>query len=506
MIQHKKNLLGFALCAAWLSACGGGGESPSWVGNGGSVSSSGGGVTAQRCAPNNPYRAQASSPTSLGTLADEKRWVRDYMERAYLWYRDIPAVNATASNFSNERDVYGSLEAYFAALKSPQFTASGKRKDEFSFTYPSREWQALSQSGSVLGYGIEWHFDSRTAPRGIKVAYVEPNSPAAQQGVQRGDLLLSADGLSVDVTAENDVDLLNAALFPSAGTHGFVFSRAGVVQPTLNLTATQVSKQPVLVSKTLALGGDKVGYLLFNDHIASAETPLINAFSQFQAEGVSDLVLDLRYNGGGYLYLAAEVAYMIAGPARTQGKLFEQLQYNDKRQADTANGATPFYNTACLLDSRYNCTSSQPLPSLNLPRVYVLTTDATCSASEAIINGLRGVDVDVQIIGSTSCGKPYGFTAQDNCGISYFPIEFVGSNAKGFGDYADGFAPSCATGDDFATALGDSKEGMLAAALYKRTHGVCQPVSAARRIAGSGAVEGFLLRPPVRENRILLPR
>jgi hypothetical protein len=127
----------------------------------------------------------------------------------------------------------------------------------------------------------------------------------------------------------------------------------------------------------------------------------------------------------------------------------------------------------------FQCTRADNLPALSLSRVYVLVSGSTCSASEAIINGLRGVDVDVRLIGNTTCGKPYGFFGQDNCGITYFPIEFQGVNAKGFGDYADGFIPGgtgatadnvagCAANDDLDHALGDPAEGQLAAALAYR--------------------------------------
>jgi hypothetical protein len=194
--------------------------------------------------------------------------------------------------------------------------------------------------------------------------------------------------------------------------------------------------------------------------------------------------------------------------------VFEQLSYNSKRSAE--NSRTPFYAESCLL-SGAKCTDERPLPSLNLGRVFVLTQSGTCSASEAIINGLRGVDVEVIQIGGTTCGKPYGFTAKDNCGISYFPIEFVGVNAKGFGDYADGFTPGggsgprqlpgCAVADDFERALGDPAEAMLAAALAYRANGQCPANSGLSKAMASARTEGQLAltprRSPARENRIL---
>ncbi|GAB3267453.1 S41 family peptidase [Chitinimonas naiadis] len=498
-------LFGGCALATMLAACGGGGGGTTGSGTGTGTTPPVSSVRAQTCSPNNPYRQDALAATSVGTLNDEKRWLQDYFDRQYLWYREVPVVNADASAYSDDRQVYNSLDNYFEALKTPALTASGKRRDAFSFTYPTRDWNALSQSGTSLGYGIEWYLSASKPPRGIRVAYVEPASPAAQAGVQRGDMLISADGIAADAAAASDVAALNAAMYPSGGNHGFVLSRAGNVLPAINLLASKVVRQPVLVSKSVDVAGQKVGYIAFNDHIAPAEQQLINAVTQLKADKITDLVLDLRYNGGGYLYIANELSYMIAGPGRVGGKVFETLQYNDKRTTDTARSRSLFSNVDCQLNASSNCTSSKPLPSLDLPRVYILTSASTCSASESIINGLRGADVEVQLIGSTTCGKPYGFVAKDNCGISYFPIEFVGSNAKGFGDYADGFAPTCAAKDDFNLPLGDVSEGLFAAALYKRSQGSCRPATAAMQQGGVTAGEGFLLRPPVRENRIVLP-
>jgi hypothetical protein len=229
-------------------------------------------------------------------------------------------------------------------------------------------------------------------------------------------------------------------------------------------------------------------------------------------------VLDLRYNAGGYLFIASEVAYMIAGGGPTATAVFETTQFSNKRSNE--NSATPFLTTACIADANFNCTSGAALPTLNLNRVYVLASGSTCSASEAIVNGLRGINIDVRLIGGTTCGKPYGFFGQDNCGITYFPIEFQGVNAKGFGDYADGFVPGgagtagnnlpgCAARDDLDHALGDPAEGQLAAALSYRASGntACLPVMANPRASplaagrGAAASVGGVVKPAVLTNR-----
>src|SRR5215467_8086276 len=144
---------------------------------------------------------------------------------------------------------------------------------------------------------------------------------------------------------------------------------------------------------------------------------------------------------------------------------------------------TPFHTTTQGFTP--GLAAGQPLPTLNLTRVFVLTTSATCSASEAVMNGLAGVGVQVIQIGSTTCGKPYGFYPQDNCGTTYFSIEFQGVNAKNFGDYPDGFSPGnstgtvgvvipgCSVADDFTHMLGDPAEARYAAALSYSVNQTC---------------------------------
>lgn len=489
----RTRFLTAAVCAvSALAACGGSDITegvPSLPPATGGTSAS----LAQQCSPNNTLRPATNAGT--GSLAIEKQWTRAYVNEAYLWYREVPVVDPTAANFSNEANVGSSLNAYFDALTTlPQ--------DRFSFTFPTAQWEALSQRGETLGYGAELARTSAsgTIPRVYRVAYTEPNSEAARVGLQRGDTISSIDGVSINDTTTNGVAVINGGLFPSAaGNHSFVFTRNGVALPAVTMAAGVVTSTPVPIAKVITDGASRVGYLQFNDHILTAESQLITAMSNFQSAGINDLVVDLRYNGGGFIYIASQFAYMVAGGARANGKTFEKFQYNDKRTADNNAAPTPFFSNACVPNAQFNCTNTAALPQLNLSRIWVLQGPGTCSASEAIINGLRGVDVEVRTIGKTTCGKPYGFTAKDNCGISYFPIEFVGVNNKGQGDYANGFVANCSAADDFSKPQGDPTEGMLAAALYNRANNSCNPAF------GSGkrsADDAQLLRGPERSNRI----
>jgi carboxyl-terminal processing protease len=497
--------------AALLASCGGGGaeagEAP--FGNEGSTfGNSGGGslprssTLAQQCAADNPL---AATNLRTATLDTERRWVRSYMNEAYLWYREVPSVN-TADPAFNLASVPDSLDNYFQALKTRATTASGKLKDEFSFTYPSAAYQALTESGIVGGFGAEWILGSPTPPRNVRIAYIEPATPAAVQNLTRGMTVVSVNGISIDDNTDAGIAVINEGLFsPVTGRqYSFVLADLSGFQRSVQMTAAQITKTPVQNVRTIATASGNVGYLTFNDHILPAEGQLIAAFTQLAAQNVTDLVLDLRYNGGGALYIASQVGYMVAGGTRSAGKTFERLQFNDKRSADTndPDNNFPFFSTASGFNGS-NTTASTPLPSLNLNRLYVLTTPGTCSASEAIVNGLRGIDVEVVLVGGTTCGKPYGFTAKDNCGISYFPIEFQGVNDIGFGNYADGFTPSatCNVPDDFSRALGDSSEGLLAAALTHRISGSCGGTSIGRESASARSVAfGRVIRHPVRES------
>ena len=168
---------------------------------------------------------------------------------------------------------------------------------------------------------------------------------------------------------------------------------------------------------------------------------------------------------------------------------------------------------------RLSGAAGTPLPTLDLPRVFVLTGPGTCSASESVLNSLDGVGVQVIQVGATTCGKPYGFYPEDNCGITYFSIQFKGVNAKGFGDYADGFVPAatapvagftgCVMADDFTHPLGDPGENRLETALNYSMTGSCGTPAAATALttAAGPRGDGDVPKSAWRQNRILtMPR
>ncbi len=429
-----------------------------------------------------------------GSAADEKLWIRGWIDETYLWFDEVPKTLLATD--------YSTPGSYFNVLKTPLLTASGKPKDRFHYTIDTSAYRAQQQSAEP-NYGLEFAFLSRTVPRDVRVAYTEPGSAAAGQGIARGAQVLSIDG--VDAVSGIDTSTLNAGLLPkTAGeSHSFTFKFLDGSTQSITLATSNAARTPVQNVRSIDTASGRVGYLQFNDIVAPAEAQLVAAVNQFKSDGITDLVLDLRYNGGGLLDLASELATMIAPPAATAATTFERLRFNSKSASNTA--VIPFHAVSRGL----SVPAGQPLPQLGLSHITVLAGPDTCSAAESVVNSLRGVGVKVDLVGGTTCGKPYGFYPKDNCGTTYFAIQFQGVNNVGFGDYGDGFAPTCAVADDFDHALGDPAEARLAAALGLRSSGAC-PAVAASKLAGTlqkseAAREPYLERSPQRENRWIAP-
>ncbi|MFO1503669.1 MAG: S41 family peptidase [Steroidobacteraceae bacterium] len=450
-------------------------------------------------------------PDVSGSALAEKHFLRSWTNELYLWFNEVADLDPAS---------VASVSDYFKLLKTTALTPSGRNKDQFHFTYDTATYYQLSTSGTSVGYGFSMALVAPAPPRRLVVEYVQAGTQAATLGIGRGAEIISID--AVDIVNNNTqagIDTINAALFsPTSGSsHQFgIRDRSGSTR-SLTLNATAVSFSAVPLARVLTTTSGNLGYLLFNDHTKAAEQELITAINQLKAGNVQDLVLDLRYNGGGYIAIASELAYMIAGTAQTSGKTFERTQFNSKYA--TTNPFTggpldlPFASTTVF------ATTPTGLPTLNLGRVYVLTSADTCSASESVINSLRGIGVSVYQIGGTTCGKPYGFYPQDNCGTTYFSIQFKGVNALGFGDYPDGFSatrttgdaqanlPGCAASEDYAHDLGDPLEERLRVAMVYRQSNNTQCTGTGPLLEAGTPVEGGLpLKAPDepwRHNRIL---
>ena len=407
-----------------------------------------------------PSRAHYKNITHPGTYLDENNWLRSWSHETYLWFNEIEDKNPACC----------STPHYFNMMKTFETNPSGTPKDKFHFTQPTTQYLAASRQSITIGYGAEFVILQTRPPRDVRIAYTEPGSPAVASDVNlsRGARILEIDGERV--IDSGNIAVLNAGLNPSrvGESHTFTVLDPGSSIPrTVTMTSAAITSHPVQSVRILtASNGDRVGYMLFNNHSAPAATAIIEAGNFLKDAGINDLIVDLRYNNGGILYIAQLLSSMVAG-AEKEGLTFEELETNGKTESENWEFTLEF-PADDIVDE-----TDLTVPSLSLPRLFVLTGPETCSASESIMNSLRGVDVEVIHIGSITCGKPYGFRPADNCGTLYFSINFRGINAKGEADFEDGFTPTCPVAEDFNHQLGDPEEILLKTALAYRANGAC---------------------------------
>lgn len=421
-----------AALLALLAACGGGGS--------GGGSSSGG--------------------TSGCSTSEQNAWLRDYFSQTYFWNRLAPRPDPTP---------YGSVSGYFSALlyaggdPVPALDPAPSSSmvwpaDKWSNIQPTVSYSQFFTDGQSLGWGISVAGLEVTgmpsAP--LYVRFVEAKSPAATAGVARGDQVLSINGRSAsELIAANDFSALTAT---STGQSLTLVLRNSLGDRTVELQSQVFDLTPVAMSKVVTTPqGKKVGYLVLKDMINQLLTPLDQAMADFKTQGVSELVLDLRYNGGGYVSVANTIGSYVAGAAGS-GKVFASLRYNDLQAS--SNSTVRLSNPA-------------PTAALGVQRVYVLQGRRTCSASEMVMNGLRGVGVQVVGLGESSCGKPFGFQPVNQCGSTFSVVNFESVNALGQGRYFDGLAPTCPVAEDFKQSLGQPAEPLLMSALFHADRGVC---------------------------------
>lgn len=400
----------------------------------------------------------SSTPSDDGpfscSVAGQKSWLRDYFYDWYFWYAVSPSPDPAP---------YATVADYFEALlytgTDPNFPA-----DRWSGYESTESFNRYYGDGQTLGYGISVAGLEVTGlpSQPLYVRYVEPLSPAGGR-VLRGDQVLSINGRSAAdmISDPNGFDVLSST---AAGETITLVLRNSTGDRTVTVASAIFALTPVPLSRVITTpGGRKLGYVMVNSMIDQASVPLAQIFTGFRNQGVTEAVLDLRYNGGGLVSMASTVGSYIAGQ-RGAGQVFARLLYNDKRSVAE--------NETFLFQSLANAVGSGT--------VYVLMGRRTCSASEQVINGLRGVGVNVIAIGETTCGKPVGFLPKsDSCGTTYSIVNFESVNRLNEGRYFDGFQATCPVAENFTKALAADDEPLLAAARWVADTGAC-PVAATR--------------------------
>ncbi len=393
-----------------------------------------------------PCTAFAQTPPTSCTTTSQNLWVRDQLNSYYYWYQFLtPGVNPAS---------FTSPEAYLEAVRYRPIDTS------FSFITLAASNDAFYSDSQFIGYG----FGNQTTAVDIRVLQVYEDSPASEAGLQRGDRIVTVNGSSVASMVTN-------------GTVGSAFGAAEIgVATTIDWEAQDgqrrsarlvkrlVTIPTVSLTRVVDVDGRRVGYLFFRNFVQPSTAALTEAFAALKAAGATELVLDLRYNGGGLVDVAVHLASLISG-ARTNGQVMLNYIHNDK-VGPQLNKTTRFSS----LDA-----------ALNLQRLVVITTRSSASASELVINSLRPY-IPVTVIGDTTYGKPVGQYGLRFCDKLLYPVAFSIKNANLEGDFFDGIPVDCAAGDDYLHQLGDTSEASFAEALNFIRTGACSARSTAARL------------------------
>ena len=367
----------------------------------------------------------------------QKQFVSDVMQDVYFWNDQLPELNL---------DDFATAEELLAAFLFQPL-------DRFSFIGSAAADTAFFGEGQFVGFGFSWRLENDE----VRLSQVFSNGPAGAAGFERGYSVLEIDGRTI---AEiNAAEGVSAAFGPSEIGLQVDFKIADLngVESDITVTKDVVTIDPVPVSVVFDVNGTPVGYLLLASFISPAVDSLNQVFADFRAAGVQDVILDMRYNGGG-LISTAEFLGNLLGGLTANGETFSSQVFN-------ANNG--FRNTTTLFVNQTE--------SVDLQRLVVITTGSTASASEIIINSMLP-HVEVATVGDGTLGKPVGQLGFDFCEKILRPISFQTVNSLGEGDYFDGFQPTCPAGDDLDFLLGDPGEASLAEALTYIETGACTPV------------------------------
>jgi hypothetical protein len=355
-------------------------------------------------------------------------FTRAILADQYLWHDSISVARG------------GSVEIYPWLLLG----VSRHELDQWSETWLVK-YGDLDEKRKVTGFGLQMR---QGGAGGRLVSYVYGGSPAQRAGVRRGDVIRSIEGIPVDGPDA-------PALPPSKRSARLeLVSATGEVRE-VTVARAEYERSAVSVERIIDVAGRRVGYLELHNFDKKADNDFIDAAVRLRAQGIEELVLDLRMNPGGRASTSLHIASAIGGE-RLHGKLFERLVHNERYR-----------------DRDRDLTFSTPLRgALSLARIFIIASKDSCSASEGLINGLAP-HMEVVTIGGTTCGKPVGSYVIDYGERQYSVIAFRSINARGEGDYYSGLRPRCDAEDDVRRDFGDPEEASLKAALHYIEHGRC---------------------------------
>ncbi len=383
----------------------------------------------------------------------------------YLWQDNID--DLADDRFANQEQ----LNTYIESFANPtelfnNLLYERSTIDKYSVIYSDYSVLEGILTGNTKNNGVD--FGIRRKPGSTTelygwVRYIIPGSDATTKDIQRGDIFYAINGITL--TESNYVSLLSSDTY----TLNLADFDGGNITPngqSVSLTKTNLAENPILMNTVINQGDKKVGYLVYNGFFAAYDNQLNTVFGNFKSQGITHLVLDLRYNSGGAVSSATKLASMITG--QFSGQIFAKEQWNSKAQAYFLS------NNPSRLENKF----ISGLNSLNLSKVYILTSRSSASASELIINCLKPY-IDVIQIGDKTTGKNVGsitlydsptFGKSDvnkNHKYAMQPIVLKIVDKNGFGDYTSGIQPNIEVIENYGDlgVLGNPDERLLNVAL-----------------------------------------
>ncbi|MCH9812882.1 MAG: hypothetical protein K0U47_02945 [Epsilonproteobacteria bacterium] len=392
------------------------------------------------------------NPPSICNAQTQKQFVYDVMHDSYLWADETKVLSAAtlANSYSDDKAVLEDLKV---------------AQDEYSYIVTKTEYENFFQAGVNRSFGflLSRVVDNNNTTRYFNVDFVHRGSSADSAGLRRGDQITHIDEFHVDQVFQSNT--LLEQYFNSDVDLTVIITLSDTRQ--LSVSKEEFTLKTVAHQSVIEQGSNKVGYLVFHSFIGPSIAELEKSFSDFKEAEIDELVLDLRYNGGGYIYVANYLASLIGG-INVENHIFNKTIYNQKYSR---------------LDEISYFQKNLP-NALDLSRVFIITTKSSCSASELVINSLAANTNGVEVIqvGDATCGKPYGMLGAAYCDNYILPVQMESTNEEDVGDYTEGLNPTCQSEDDVTRVLSDLNETSLSDVLYYIDNGSCRVNS--RRVRG----------------------
>ncbi len=408
---------------------------------------------------------QSGAGSGSDTAVNE--WIEEYMKEAYLWNEAIDqvALDNTVSFKEYLKSILDGVAAQKDASGRPVnyddgYWENGVRQEYYSYIELNEQSRSTRAGETYNDTGIlnviSGYLQEEPYIGGLVIMGVAPGSSADEAGLKRGHMVTEVDGvkytknLSADVKQNMFLKLVqgnNVRIVANEVSGGDNGDWVLTPLPEMTLSSFSYVDPAIYKQDVVDIDGRKVAYLLYMGFSRAYDEDLFEAFDRFKAEGAEELVLDLRYNGGGEVLSSTLLATLIAGQ-EYKGQVYVKTTYNASRTAAGQTGALYKIGESVVSgsDSSYSLIAEALNHSLGLKRIYVICSVNTASASELIINGLRGMGIEVRLIGTQTQGKNVGMEGYVNRKVGnlyydFLPITFYSENAVGFKDYSDGFTP-----------------------------------------------------------------